>query len=96
MVYCNECGKKNDDDAQYCTKCGNYIAEGSAFEKNIEKAAEEFGRKAEQFGKRMEKKVREFVKSENESLRSKAKNCPSCETEIDSDAKFCWKCGNEI
>ena len=93
MVYCNECGKKNDDDAQYCTKCGNYIAEGSAFEKNIEKAAEEFGRKAEQFGKRMEKR---FGKSAEESSDSKAKHCPACGAELHSDAKFCWKCGKKI
>ena len=22
MVYCSECGKKNEDDAEYCSKCG--------------------------------------------------------------------------
>jgi uncharacterized membrane protein YvbJ len=22
MVYCHECGTKNDDDAEYCSKCG--------------------------------------------------------------------------
>jgi len=96
MVYCNECGKKNDDDAQYCTKCGNYIAEGSAFEKNIEKAAEEFGRKAEQFGKHIEKKTKAFAKSVEERTDSKAKQCPDCGTELDSDATFCWKCGKKI
>lgn len=23
MVYCDECGKQNEDDAEYCSKCGN-------------------------------------------------------------------------
>lgn len=23
MVYCDSCGKKNEDDAEYCSKCGN-------------------------------------------------------------------------
>ena len=23
MVYCEECGTKNDDEAEYCSKCGN-------------------------------------------------------------------------
>ena len=62
MTYCNECGKKNDDDAQYCTKCGNYLTKRSKWEKNIEEAAEEFGRKAERFGKRVEKKAKDRPK----------------------------------
>lgn len=89
-------GRKMIDDAQYCTKCGNYIAEGSAFEKNIEKAAEEFGRKAEQFGKHIEKKAKAFAKSVGESSRSTEKHCSDCGTELDSDATFCWKCGKKI
>jgi uncharacterized membrane protein YvbJ len=96
MVYCKECGKKNDDDAQYCTKCGNYIAEGGAFEKNIEKAAEEFGRKAEQFGKHIEKKAKAFGKSVEKSFNSEAKDCTDCGADLKSDAIFCWKCGNKI
>ena len=93
MVYCNECGTKNDDDAGYCTKCGNYIAKSSSFEKNIENAAEEFGRKAEQFGKRMEER---FGKSAEESYDSKVEHCPACGAEPHSDAEFCWKCGKKI
>ena len=96
MVYCNECGKKNDDDAQYCTKCGNYIAKDSPIEKNIDKYAEEFGRKAEQFGKRIEKKAKEFAKSVEQSVNSNEKKCPDCKIDLESDAKFCWKCGKEI
>ncbi len=94
MPYCNECGKNNDDVAQYCTKCGNYIAEGSTFEKDIEKAAEEFGRKAEQFGKRMEKRFGKSAAEEGSD--SKAKHCPACGAELDSGAKFCRKCGKKI
>jgi len=96
MVYCNECGKKNDDDAHYCTKCGNYIAESNSFEKNIERAAEEFGRKAEQFGKMMEKRAREFARSMKERADLKTKQCPACKTEIDHAAMYCWKCGKKI
>ena len=94
MPYCNECGKKNDDDARYCTKCGNYIAKDSSFEKDIDKFAEEFGRKAEQFGKLIEKKAKEFAKSVEQS--SKTKHCTYCGTDIGSAAKFCWKCGKKI
>jgi len=96
MVYCYECGKKNDDDARYCTKCGSYIAKHGTLEKDIEKAAEEFGRRAEQFGKRMEKRAREFAKSIEKRTDLKTKQCPACGAELYSDAKFCWKCGKKI
>lgn len=96
MSYCNECGMKNDDDAQYCTKCGNFLAKDSSFEKDIDKFAEEFGRKAEQFGKRIEKKAKAFAKSVEESSRSTIMHCSGCGTELDSDAKFCRKCGKKI
>ena len=25
MVYCSKCGKKNDNDAEFCNKCGNSL-----------------------------------------------------------------------
>jgi uncharacterized membrane protein YvbJ len=27
MVYCEECGKQNEDEAEYCSKCGNPLKE---------------------------------------------------------------------
>jgi hypothetical protein len=27
MVYCHECGTKNEDDAEYCSKCGSSLKE---------------------------------------------------------------------
>ena len=96
MTYCSECGKKNDDDAEYCTKCGNYIAKSSSFEKDVEKFAEEFGRKAEEFGKRVEKKAKELTRTDEEKAQSMPKHCSDCDVNLDYDAKFCWKCGNEI
>jgi len=95
MVYCHKCGKKNDDDAEYCYKCGNYIAKSSSFEENIEKFAEEFGKKAEQFGKYMEKKAKDFSES-IEKTHSEPKRCSKCDVDLSYDAKFCWKCGNEV
>ena len=96
MPYCHKCGTKNDDDAQYCTKCGNYLVKNSAFEENIEKAAEEFGKKAEQFGKRIEKKAKEFAKSIEERTDPESKKCPDCGIELNYDAIYCWKCGKKI
>ena len=96
MPYCVECGKKNDDDARYCNKCGNLIIKRSAFEKDLEKFAEEFGRHAERFGKIVEKKAKQFAKSIEEMSETKTINCPGCGIELDADANYCWKCGKKI
>ena len=95
MLYCSKCGKKNDDDAQYCTKCGNYIAKSSSIEKDVERWAEDFGKKAEDFGKRIEKKAKELTQTEEEKAQSKPKQCSECKTELKYDSRYCWKCGNE-
>ena len=95
MDYCQKCGKKNDEDAEYCTKCGNYLARPSSFEKKIDKYADEFGRKAEEFGKRIEKKAKDFAKSVEENSHQKVKHCSDCNIDLDYDAKFCWKCGKK-
>ncbi|HMK54397.1 MAG TPA: zinc-ribbon domain-containing protein [Methanobacteriaceae archaeon] len=29
MVYCHNCGTKNDDDAEYCSKCGTPLKESA-------------------------------------------------------------------
>ena len=50
MVYCRECGTKNDDTAEVCVKCG--VKLHARREKSLEKRAEEWG---ESFGKRAEK-----------------------------------------
>lgn len=65
MVYCTECGKKNDDDSEFCNKCGTALDNENiekTFENNIKKVAERFEEKAEQFGKNMEKAGKRFEK----------------------------------
>jgi len=44
----------------------------------------------------VEKKAKEFAKSFEEKSQSETKHCSDCEEDLDHDAKFCWKCGNEI
>ena len=57
MVYCHNCGKKLDEDTQYCTKCGHDLGHESSFEKNMENFGEKIGEKAEQFGRKIEKRL---------------------------------------
>jgi uncharacterized membrane protein YvbJ len=68
MVYCRECGTKNDDAAEVCVKCGAKLH--ARREKSLEKRAEEWGEDVgksagewgEQFGKRAEEWGESFGK----------------------------------
>jgi uncharacterized membrane protein YvbJ len=59
MVYCTYCGTKNEDDANFCGKCGANlnVSTEKSLEKRIEEGAEEFGKRAEEWGKDFEKHV---------------------------------------
>ena len=60
MVYCSECGTKNEEAVETCVKCGAKlnVPREKSLEKRIEDGAEEFGKRAEaweeSFGKRTE------------------------------------------
>jgi hypothetical protein len=71
MVYCNKCGKKNEDNARFCIKCGSSLK----LEKNkkeeeltekVKKIGEKVGKKiektAEEVGKQVEKSVEQAGK----------------------------------
>ena len=68
MVYCRECGTKNDDTAEVCVKCGTKLH--TRREKSLEKRAEEWGEEVgksvgewgERFGKRAEEWGESFGK----------------------------------
>ncbi|MDH5419600.1 MAG: zinc ribbon domain-containing protein [Candidatus Bathyarchaeota archaeon] len=61
MVYCTECGTKNEEDVEYCIKCGAnlWVPREKRLERRAKEWGEEFGRRAEewgeQFGRRAEK-----------------------------------------
>ncbi len=38
----------------------------------------------------------QFYKSQEEQSHPEVKHCSNCKIDLDSDARFCWKCGNEI
>ena len=67
MTYCTKCGKKIDDEAQYCIHCGTTIKtsdtpqkeikDKKSIEQQIEETAEGVGKKAEEIGKRIERKA---------------------------------------
>ena len=96
MPYCDKCGKKNDDDAEYCSKCANYIGKGSSFEKDIDEFADKIVKKAEEFGELVGRKAEEFGKAVDRTLNPELKKCKECGTESKSYATYCWKCGNKI
>jgi uncharacterized membrane protein YvbJ len=72
MVYCRECGTKNEDTAEVCVKCDAKLH--TRREKSLEKRAEEWGEEVgksvgewgEQFGKRAEEWGESFGKRAEE------------------------------
>ena len=59
MVYCSECGTKNNESAAFCVKCGKKlnVSPAKSFENRIEEGAEEFGKRAEEWGESFEKRA---------------------------------------
>jgi len=41
MVYCSKCGKKNEDDAEFCAKCGASLTGVKVSEKEWDKRCDE-------------------------------------------------------
>ena len=61
MVYCSECGTKNEEAAETCVKCGAKlkVSTEKSLEKRIEEGAEEFGKRAEAWGESFGKRGEE-------------------------------------
>jgi len=61
MVYCSECGTKNEESAETCVKCGAKlnVPKEKSLEKSIEEGAEEFGKRAEAWGESFGKRAEE-------------------------------------
>ena len=65
MVYCSECGTKNDESAAFCVKCGKKlnVSPAKSFENRIEEGAEELGKRAEEWGEHFGKRAEEWGES---------------------------------
>lgn len=61
MVFCSECGTKNEEAAGTCVKCGAKlnVPREKSLEKRIEEGAEEFGKRAEAWGESFGKRAEE-------------------------------------
>jgi len=71
MVYCNKCGKKNEDNARFCIKCGSSLK----LEKNKkeEELAEKIKKIGEKVGKKIEKTAEEVGKQVEKSVEQAGK-----------------------
>jgi uncharacterized membrane protein len=56
MVNCQQCGAKNAEDSDFCTKCGVKL---ELAKPKIAAKGEEIGRKAEEWGRRMGERAEE-------------------------------------
>lgn len=57
MVYCTNCGKKNDDNVQYCSKCGNSLTNTINKDTSFEKQIQGFASDVERIGKTAGKNI---------------------------------------
>jgi len=62
MINCPRCGKKNDDDALYCSNCGTSLTGKSAESRSFEKQVEDFADGVERVGKKAGKKIEQAAK----------------------------------
>jgi ribosomal protein L40E len=70
MVICSKCGKQNEDDAEYCNKCGNPLIvtkksykETKVKDSSFEKQVEDFAGGVERIGKKAGEKIEQTAKS---------------------------------
>jgi hypothetical protein len=98
LVYCHKCGKKNEDNADFCFSCGTKISpdDEDSFYNRIDEWGEEIGRSAERFGKKVEdvaKRVHDKVISSIERDAENSKGTGNLkEKEKKQDARYCIKC----
>jgi phage shock protein C len=69
MVYCQKCGVKNDDNAQYCINCGNTLNSKSSKSDYFEKQIGDFTEEVEHLGKKAGKTIEQGVKSFGEDIK---------------------------
>ena len=61
MVYCTNCGTKNEEAAVYCVKCGaTLFSKEETWDKRMEKWGADFGKRAKKWGEEFGKRAKEW------------------------------------
>ncbi|MBN1682606.1 zinc-ribbon domain-containing protein [Candidatus Bathyarchaeota archaeon] len=110
MVYCSNCGKELNDDANFCTNCGTRTPKGIKEGVTIPWTETEIKQDLDKALKKASKAIDEGVKVARETLKEVASeldkeiksvkekrrpiNCAVCGEENPRSAKYCTKCGN--
>ena len=94
MVYCPKCGKKNQDDAEYCSKCGDKLTatkkdqktqvKDGSFDKQVEDFAEEVGQIGKKAGKKIEQGMKNFGEEVNDIGKRVSKELEKTGKELES------------
>lgn len=104
-MYCSNCGKKISDDAFFCQQCGTITVKGA--EANVPSPTDELKEAFAKMGQELDKVFSIAAKEINTAFQTARKNvqkslkkekivCSSCGEKNQSNATFCYQCGNQL
>jgi len=73
MIYCSKCGMENNNDAEFCSKCGNSLTDVRAKNTKFEKQVEDFAESVERVGKKAGKKIEQTARRFGEKTQDMGK-----------------------
>lgn len=105
MAYCQNCGKKLNEEALFCSKCGTRTAKG--VEKNVTRSSDELGAAFAKMSQELEKAFSAAAKEINDAFKTASENiqkslrkeqnlCSNCGEKNPKNAIFCYNCGKRI
>lgn len=105
MTYCKNCGKKLNEEALFCSKCGTRTAKGE--EKNVSRSSDELRAAFAKMSQELEKAFSAAAKEINAAFKTASENvqkslrkeqilCSSCGEKNPNNAVFCYNCGKRI
>lgn len=105
MVFCSKCGEELPGNAYFCLKCGVKTRKGvesgistpwEDMKDVFHKTGQEIEKAFSIAGKEMEKAFKTARESIRKSISREQIVCPHCQEKNLGDARFCYKCGEEL
>ena len=101
MENCPRCNTANEEDANFCIKCGSAIGPAAAgwFSEDFNRLVKDFTKDMESFGNEAARRAEDFTReitSELDRLFRGRSVCPGCGATWPGVHDYCAKCGSRI